>query len=81
MIVTSNPYALCHQLSNGAETIIITVPQMQTHAPKGPRNPQILTDSALISAAAALRAKVVCNTSHPHPTPEVIAAICSRTCG
>ena len=36
-ISTSNPYASCHQLSNGAETSIVSEPQIVTHAPNGPR--------------------------------------------
>ena len=47
MIFTSSPYALCHQSSNGADAIIMSVPQMQTQAPSGPRNPQKRTPAAL----------------------------------
>src|SRR3982751_1915 len=42
-IFTSSPYALCHQLSNGAEASIEKQPQMHAQAPSGARNPQSLT--------------------------------------
>ena len=45
-IFTSSPYALCHQLSNGAEASIAKVPQTVIHAPIGPRNPQKCTLAA-----------------------------------
>src|SRR5262245_44627350 len=43
MILTSSPYALCHQSSNGAETSIATPPQAEMKAPIGPDNPQMRT--------------------------------------
>jgi hypothetical protein len=59
MIFTSSPYALCHQLSNGADVIIMIVPQMHTHAPSGAwKNLQNLTD---IARSAAEPANVVLN--------------------
>src|SRR5688572_1532130 len=77
-IFTSRPYALCHQSSNGAEAIIMIVPQMHTQAPSGPRNPQKRTDRERSSGDPR---KVVCSTSHPQLRPETTAAICSSTCG
>jgi hypothetical protein len=65
-IFTSSPYALCHQLSNGAEVIIAIAPQIDTQAPKGPENPQKRT---LARRAASVPANVVRSTSHPHATP------------
>src|SRR6185369_15884466 len=46
MILTSSPYALCHQSSHGAETSIATPPQAEMKAPSGPERPQILTPDA-----------------------------------
>src|SRR5438093_969011 len=50
---TSRPYALCHQLSNGADVIIAKAPQMHTQAPSGPRKPQNPTVAARSSAVPA----------------------------
>jgi hypothetical protein len=69
---------LCHQLSKGALVIITNVPQMVTHAPSGPRNPQKRTLSARDSVVPR---KVVCSTSHPQLTPASTAPNCSRRCG
>src|SRR3989442_1215480 len=46
MILTSSPYALCHQSSNGAETSIAPPPQAEMKAPIGPERPQIRTPEA-----------------------------------
>src|SRR6185436_12554260 len=77
MIFTSSPYALCHQLSNGADAAITKQPQMQTHAPSGPRNPQNCTPRSRSSWLP----NVVRNTSHADVAPATIPASCSRTCG
>ena len=54
MIFTSSPYALCHQLSKGAEVTIMMVPQMQIHAPSGAwKYFQKRTDRARSSAVPA----------------------------
>ena len=63
---TSRPYALCHQLSNGADAIIAMAPQMHTQAPRGPRKPQ---NETLAARSVAVPAKVVFRTSQPHDTP------------
>src|SRR5256885_4041622 len=68
MICTSSPYALCHQLSNGAEAIIAPHPQMQTHAPNGARNPQNPTDAARCSRVPA---KVVRSATYPDEMPAI----------
>ena len=65
-IFTSSPYALCHQLSNGADAIIAKEPQMATQAPRGPRNPQKCTVPA---RSSSLPAKVVRRTSQPQAHP------------
>src|SRR6185312_7744785 len=75
-IFTSRPYALCHQLSNGADTSIAKVPQMVIHAPIGPRNPQKCTVAALSSFPNVVR-----STTAPHATPAQIALTYSSTCG
>src|SRR5437867_616237 len=64
--LTSRPYALCHQLSNGAEVIIAKAPQMHTQAPSGPRKPQNPTVAARCSAVPV---KLVRSTSQPHASP------------
>jgi hypothetical protein len=78
MILTSSPYAVCHQLSNGADAIIMSVPQMHTQAPNGPRNPQNRTPAAL---SAGLPLNVTRSTSQPQLAPATSAAICSSTWG
>ena len=55
MIRTSRPYALCHQLSNGADVSIAPQPQMQIHAPSGARNPQKLHGRAPLGVGPAER--------------------------
>src|SRR5438094_392652 len=45
-ILTSSPYAPCHQLSNGADVIMATPPHAQMNAPSGPRNPHIEIDTS-----------------------------------
>ena len=78
MIFSSSPYALCHQLSNGAEVTIMSVPQMHTHAPNGPRKPQKRT---LAARSSGLPRNVVRSTSQTQLEPATIAATCSSTCG
>jgi hypothetical protein len=56
MILTSSPYALCHQSSNGAEVSIANAPHTHTHAPSGARKPQKLT---LCARSASDPAKLV----------------------
>ncbi len=56
MIRTSSPYALCHQLSNGAEASIIRPPHAEMKEPSGPERPQIRT---LTSRNADARRNVV----------------------
>ena len=46
MMRTSMPYALCHQLSNGADDTMAKQPQMATQAPSGALKPQKLTDAS-----------------------------------
>src|SRR5262245_7730482 len=53
MILTSSPYALCHQSSNGAETSIATPPQAEMKAPIGPESPQIRTPAPRRSEPAS----------------------------
>src|SRR5688500_13139321 len=77
-IRTSRPYALCHQLSKGADEIIISVPQMQMNAPSGPRKPQNRTERA---RCPSVPLNVVWSTTQPQVSPEMMAASCSRTCG
>ncbi|OLC06710.1 MAG: hypothetical protein AUH42_05050 [Gemmatimonadetes bacterium 13_1_40CM_70_11] len=64
--LTSRPYALCHQLSSGAEVSIAREPEMHSHAPRGPRNPQKPTPAARSSGVPA---NVVRSTSHAHDPP------------
>src|SRR5688572_23748500 len=78
MIFTSSPYALCHQLSNGAEAIIMSVPQMHTHAPNGPRKPQNRTPAAW---SAGLPLNDIRSTIQPQLHPATSAPICSSTWG
>src|SRR2546421_8352003 len=54
-IFTSSPYALCHQLSNGAEVSIAMQPHVAINAPSGPRNPPIFTDLLCIAVISAER--------------------------
>src|SRR5215211_4540443 len=78
-IFTSRPYALCHQSSNGAEVIIMIVPQMQTQAPSGAwKNRQNRTE---VPRDSAVPANVVRRAVYPQLRPATIAAICSRMCG
>jgi hypothetical protein len=56
----------------------MSVPQMHTQAPNGPRNPQNPTVAAL---SAGLPLNVVRSTSHPQLEPATSAASCSSTCG
>ena len=81
MIFTSNPYALCHQLSKGADVIIITVPQMHTHAPKRPT--EAPNFHRLPTRLSRSRAASECGLQHQPAAahPETIAAICSSMCG
>ena len=78
MIFTSSPYALCHQLSSGADAIIVSVPQIHSHAPNGPRNPQNPTVAAW---SEGVPANVVRSTSQPQVVPATSADTCSRRCG
>src|SRR5919199_3458671 len=78
MIFTSRPYALCHQLSNGAEVSIANAPHVQTHAPSGPRNPRKPTLRARSSGAPA---SVVLRAVYPHETPTRIAERYVTMCG
>src|SRR5207247_1636622 len=66
---TSRPYALCHQLSNGADVIIAKAPQMHTQAPSGPRKPQNPTVAARSSAAPACRGGPPPSSDHLSPEP------------
>ncbi len=77
-ILTSSPYALCHQSSNGADVIMRRVPQMHTQAPSGPRNPQNRTVEA---RSATEPANVVRSTSQPQDKPATEAPSCSSRCG
>src|SRR5216683_4973223 len=65
-IFTSSPYALCHQLSNGADVSIATHPHTAMNAPSGPRNPQIFTD---VSRAAGSPPNVALKIKYPHAIP------------
>ena len=66
MIRTSRPYASCHQLSKGAETIMASPPQLAMNAPSGPRRPRIETEA---SRSGAARAKVVQRMRWPQLIP------------
>src|SRR5947209_6174717 len=66
MILTSRPYASCHQLSNGADVIIAMPPQAAMKAPSGPRNPQIQTEQ---SRKTERGLKVVLSTRYPQEMP------------
>ena len=77
-ISTSSPYALCHQSSNGTEKAMANAPQMATHAPRGPRNPQKRTERPTWASEPA---NVVFKTIHPQVSPATAAPICSRTWG
>src|SRR5260370_1072453 len=61
-ICTSNPKESCHQLSKGAEIIMVAPPQAARNAPKGPRNPHTRTEA---SRAVASAANVVCRIKYP----------------
>src|SRR5215472_16060045 len=62
-ICTSSPYALCHQLSNGADASIAAAPHMTTNAAKGPRKPRTPTDTARAESSLL---KVVCRMRMVH---------------
>ena len=65
-ISTSSPYALCHQSSNGADVSMANAPQIDTHEPRGPRNPQNRTARA---RSSSLPEKVVRSTTTPCAMP------------
>src|SRR5580658_755663 len=65
-IFTSSPYALCHQLSNGADVSIATQPHTAMKAPRGPRNPQISTD---VSLSVDSPPNVAFKIKYPHAIP------------
>src|SRR5262245_35170083 len=67
-IFTSSPYALCHQLSNGADVSIAPQPQMQIHAPSGARKPQKLTAA---SRSAGVPRNVVFSATYPELIPAI----------
>ena len=68
-MVTSRPYALCHQLSKGADMIMANPPQAAMKAPSGPRKPHIFTLAALRCSAAELRPNVVESIKKPEVRP------------
>src|SRR5580700_3282593 len=68
-MVTSRPYALCHQLSKGADVIMANPPQAAMKAPSGPRKPHIFTLAALRCNAAEPRPKVVDRIKKPEVRP------------
>ena len=68
MIRTSSPYALCHQLSNGADVSIAPQPQTQIHAPSGARNPQKLTPAF---RSASVPKNVVLIATYPELRPAI----------
>ena len=68
-MVTSRPYALCHQLSKGADVIMANPPQAAMKAPSGPRKPHIFTLAALRCNAAGLRPNVVESIKKPEVRP------------
>src|SRR4051812_25332015 len=76
-ICTSSPYALCHQLSNGAESSIVKVPQITTQAPSGARNPHKLTDAARSSTEPK---KCVLSASQPQVNPGISPPRYVRMC-
>src|SRR5439155_25121847 len=67
-ILTSSPYALCHQLSNGADVSIAPQPQTQIHAPSGARNPQKGTAAA---RSTAVPRNVVLSATYPELSPAI----------
>src|SRR3569833_343930 len=78
-ILTSSPYALCHQLSNGAETTIVAAPHAPRNAPTGPRKPHTPIETG--RCGADLR-NVVANTSTaPAPPARMPPAWISRCAG
>src|SRR5580704_15202427 len=68
-MVTSRPYALCHQLSKGAEVIMANPPHAAMKAPSGPRKPHIFTLAALRCNAAGLWPNVVERIKKPEVRP------------
>src|SRR5580692_8201630 len=68
-MVTSRPYALCHQLSKGADMIMANPPQAAMKDPSGPRKPHIFTLAALRCSAAELRPNVVESIKKPEVRP------------
>src|SRR5580700_5972231 len=68
-MVTSRPYALCHQLSKGADVIMANPPQAAMKAPSGPRKPHIFTLAALRWCAEGLWPKVVESIRKPEVRP------------
>jgi len=46
-ILTSRPYAACHQLSKGAEVSMAMPPHAAMKAPSGAWKPRTLTEAAL----------------------------------
>src|SRR5689334_10152351 len=65
-ILTSRPYASCHQLSNGADVIIAIPPHAAIKAPSGPRNPHIHTEHSRSSDRGL---NVVDRMRKPHEMP------------
>src|ERR1700683_5258162 len=65
-IFTSSPYALCHQLSNGADVSMAMQPHTAMNAPSGPRNPQIFTDASCVTVSCP---NVVCKIIYAQAIP------------
>src|SRR6476620_9705671 len=77
MLRTSSPYALCHQLSNGADVNIAPQPQTQIHAPSGARNPQQLTPAF---RSVSVPKNVVLIATYPELTPAIKPPAWMRRC-
>src|SRR5437016_12262728 len=76
-IFTSSPYALCHQLSNGAEVSIAMQPHVAINAPSGPRNPQIFTDLLCMAVSPP---NVAVRIMYPHAMPTSTPVSWIRMC-
>ena len=69
-ILTSRPYALCHQLSKGAEVSTATHPQPARKTPSGARSPKTLTDAALSSSWPNVHLAISHAQMMPASTPQ-----------
>src|SRR5262245_14532737 len=76
MILTSSPYALCHQSSSGAVTRSAAPPEAETKAPIGPESPQIRTPETRSAEFPNVDVNIKYADERAASTPQAYIAIC-----